>query len=206
MKASKASTSMREISEILDEVGDVQGGIAMSTISSAIKSILLSRKKYSRKNISHITLQRFTFTNMLYTQLFINYLSFKDAIKINFLMKQVQTHQTQAFVYTGMHLLGKDVSKWKESSKEKKITLNLLASLSGVKYYNMLDRATDAVQFLNFFKEAAHAVNFETVCESGRKMLEEYLAEMGIELLYTVRLCTPQTSIPRNCVLILVCY
>ena len=75
---------MREISEILDEVGNVQGGIAMSTISRAIKSILLSGKKYSRKKISHITLQRFTFANMLYTQLFINYLSLKDATEIEF--------------------------------------------------------------------------------------------------------------------------
>ena len=49
----------------------------------------------------------------------------------------------------------------------------------------MLDGATDTVQFLNFFEEAAHSVNFETVCDSGRKMLEECLAEMGIELLYT---------------------
>ena len=57
--------------------------------------------------------------------------------------------------------------------------------MSGVEYYNMLDGGTDAVQLMNFFEEAAHSVNFETVCESGRKMLEEYLAEMGIELLYT---------------------
>ena len=50
LKASKGSISMREISEILDEVRDVQDGIAMSTISRAIKSRLLSGKKYSRKN------------------------------------------------------------------------------------------------------------------------------------------------------------
>ena len=47
LKASKASISMREISEILDEVGDIQGGIAMSTISRAIKS----RQLYQAKNI-----------------------------------------------------------------------------------------------------------------------------------------------------------
>ena len=59
--------------------------------------------------------------------------------------------------------------------------------MSGVEYYNMLDGATDAVhdQFLNFFEEPAHSVNFETVWEGGRKMVEEYLAEMGIEFLYT---------------------
>ena len=40
-------------------------------------------------------------------------------------------------------------------------TLNLLVSLNGVEYYDMLDGATDTVQFLNFFEEAANAVNFE---------------------------------------------
>ena len=80
-------------------------------------------------------------------------------------------------------------------------TLNLLVSLNGVEYYNMLDGPTDTIQFLNFFEEAAHAVNFETARPTlkvgdiivmdnlsvhyyeGGEVLEEYLAEMGIELL-----------------------
>ena len=78
LKANKGSISMREISKILEEFGDVQGRIAMSTISRAIKSRLLSGKKYSRKKITHVALKRFhqrgfTFTNVLYTQLFVNY-------------------------------------------------------------------------------------------------------------------------------------
>ena len=65
-----------------------------------------------------------------------------------------------------MHLLqGKDVSK----------TLNLLVNLNGEGHYNMLDGATNTVQFLNFFEEAAYSVNFEAVCESGRKMREGML-------------------------------
>ena len=41
-------------------------------------------------------------------------------------------------------------------------TLNLLVSLNGAEYYNLIDGATDTMQFLNFFEEAANAVNFET--------------------------------------------
>ena len=67
----------------------------------------------------------------------------------------------------------------------------------------MLDGPTDTVHFLNLFEEAARAVNFETARAAlevgdiivmdnlsvhhyeGGEVLEEYLAEMGIELLYT---------------------
>ena len=49
LKVAKGSISKREINEILEEVGDIQGEIAMSTISRTIKSSLLSGKIYSRK-------------------------------------------------------------------------------------------------------------------------------------------------------------
>ena len=75
-------------------------------------------------------------------------------------------------------------------------------SLNGVEYYNLIDGASNTVQFLNFFEEAANAVNFETqrpalevgdiVMDNlgvhhygGEEALEEFLADMGIELLYT---------------------
>ena len=95
-----------------------------------------------------------------------------------------------------MHLLqGKDVSKWKKSSKEKKRkherkenpnkTLNLLVSLNGVEYYNMLDGAPILFSFRISLKKLRIQSIFEVVCESGRKMLEDYLPEMGIDFLYT---------------------
>ena len=45
---------MREISKILDEVGDVQGGIAMRTISRAIESRQLYQvKKFPEEDRAH---------------------------------------------------------------------------------------------------------------------------------------------------------
>lgn len=68
-------------------------------------------------------------------------------------------------------------------------TLNLIVSLNGAEYYNLIDGATNTVQFFNFFEEASNAVNFETrrlALEVGDiEVLEEFLADMGIELLYT---------------------
>ena len=82
-------------------------------------------------------------------------------------------------------------------------TFNLLVSLNGTEYNNLIDGATDTMQFLNFFKEAANAVNFETRTPAlevgdivvmdnlavrhykGGTILEEFFADMGIELLFT---------------------
>jgi hypothetical protein len=40
----------------------------------------------------------------------------------------------------------------------------MLVLINGVEYYNLIDGATDTVEFLNFFQEAAEATNMETLC------------------------------------------
>ena len=83
-------------------------------------------------------------------------------------------------------------------------TLNMLVSINGVEYYNLIDGATNTVEFLNFFQEAANATNMQTlrpVLEvgdtivmdnlamhhyDGGEILEDFLLESGIELIYTL--------------------
>ena len=77
----RGSTHLGEIYSILDEIGDVEN-ISVSSISRAIKSKLLSGKRYTRKKITHVAKERFTHDNMVYTQLFIDYLSSKDPTKV----------------------------------------------------------------------------------------------------------------------------
>ena len=50
-----------------------------------MQSEIKSGKKYSRKKISHIAPERLTYDNILYTQLFIDYLKSKDVRTIKFL-------------------------------------------------------------------------------------------------------------------------
>ena len=82
LRIAQGSISLNEIYDIMQEVG--ASNTSISTISRAIKSKLLSGEKYSRKKISHVARERFTATNLLYTQIFIDYLSSKDARKIKF--------------------------------------------------------------------------------------------------------------------------
>mgnify|MGYP002260040060 FL=1 len=81
-------------------------------------------------------------------------------------------------------------------------TLNMLVSLDGPEYYNLIDGATNTMQFLQFFEEAGNCVNLQAGrpclqvgdiivmdnlsvhhCEGG-EILEVWLEEMGIELIY----------------------
>jgi len=75
-------------------------------------------------------------------------------------------------------------------------TLDLLLSmaLNGAENYNIIDRPTNTVEFSwNFFEEAAHAANITTGFMDnlavhhyeGGEVLEEYLANMGVKLIFT---------------------
>ena len=82
-------------------------------------------------------------------------------------------------------------------------TLNMLVSLAGPCYYNIIRGATNTAHFLNFFEEANRAANIYTgrpclevgdivVMDNlsshhyeGGAILEEWFRTMGIELLYT---------------------
>jgi hypothetical protein len=79
----------------------------------------------------------------------------------------------------------------------------LIVSLNGPEYYDVIDGATNTLEFLDFFEKASNAVKLEKMRPAlqigdvlvmdnlsvhhyeGGEVLEEYLEEIGIELLYT---------------------
>ncbi|KAK2549102.1 hypothetical protein P5673_030471 [Acropora cervicornis] len=83
------------------------------------------------------------------------------------------------------------------------ITVNPLAELHGVEYMNTVRDASDTIEFLRFFGEAGSPANVETASPTlevgvivaidnctthhfaGREILQEWLNERNIELVYT---------------------
>ena len=202
LKTIRGSTSLRELYAVLADIGDVRD-ISLSALSRAIKSKLLSGKKYSRKKITHVAKERFTYENMVYTQLFINYLSSKDPAKIKFFDEAgIKTPDCGTRLY-GKSPVGERCIEVSRKVQSPNYTLNLLLSLNGAEYYNIIDGPTNTSEFWNFFEEAANAANITTgrpVLEvgdivvmdnlavhhyDGGDVLEEYLADMGIELIFT---------------------
>ena len=153
LKTGKGSIQLREIYSILEEVGDTES-ISLSSISRAVKSKLLSRKQ-----ITHIAAERFTPENMIYTQLFIDYLSSKDPSQIKFFdeagvkMPNVGT-RLYGNVPSGERCV--EVTRKMESPN---VTLNMLISVQRPEYFTLLDGATDTIRFWDFFGEACQAAD-----------------------------------------------
>ena len=150
LKKARGSTQLSEIYSILEEVGDVEN-ISISSISRAIKSKLLSGKKYTRKRITHVARERFTPENMAYTQLFINYLSSKDPKRIKFFDEAgVKTPDIGTRFY-GNAPSGERCVEVIRKAESPNATLNLLISVNGPEYFNIIDGATNTIHFWNFF-------------------------------------------------------
>ena len=214
LKTEKGSITLSEIYEILEEVKHENIDISLSTISRALKNKMLSGKAYSRKKITRVASQRFTATNMLYTQLFIDYLSSKDPWCLKFFDEagiKLPEVGTRLYGHAPVGERCVDIAKKCESPNN---TLNLLISLNGPEYYNIIPGPSNTAHFLNFFEEAENAVNFETrrpalqvgdivVMDNlsvhhydGGEILKERMAEWALS--YFILLYIPQTLILLN--------
>ena len=202
LKKTHGTIQLNELYSILQEFGDC-GEISLSAISRAVKCRLLSGKRYTRKRVTSVAFERFTDENMMYTQLFINYLSSKDPTRIKFFDEAgVKTPDVGTRLY-GNAPSGERCIEIVRRAETPNFTLNLLISVNGPEYYNILDGPTDTVRFWDFFWEASQAANEVTrrpalevgdivVMDNltvhhyeGGRILEEVFAEMGIELLFT---------------------
>lgn len=201
LKIEKPSMSLAEILTCLEEMNAGHVDVSMATVSRAIKQRLPSGH-YTRKKITKIASERFTATNIFYTQLFINYLATKDPRRLKFFDEagvKLPDVGTRLYGHSSVGTRCVEVTRKAESPNT---TLNMLVSLKGPEYYNLINGATNTLQFLTFFEEAGNCVNlqFGRPClqvgdiivmdnlsahhfEAG-EILEDWLGEMGIELLY----------------------
>lgn len=203
LKTTQGSISLNEIHSALEEIGNLQGDISTSSISRALKSRMESGKIYTRKKITHVASQRFGYGNLLYTQLFMDYLCSKDAKSLKFFDEAGIKYPNVGMRLYGHAPKGERCVEVVKKCESPNATINLIVSLNGPEYYNVIDGATNTYEFLDFFGKASSAVNLETMrpiieigdvlvmdnlsvhqYESGG-ILEEYLQEMGVELLYT---------------------
>ena len=198
MKIEKPSVSLAEIISCLEEMNGEE--VSMATVSRALKHRLPSGP-YTRKKITKIALERFTQTNIFYTQLFINYLATKNPRRLKFFDEvgvKLPDVGTRLYGHSSAGTRCVEVMKKAESPNA---TLNMLVSLDGPQYHSLIDGATNTMQFLQFFEEAGNCVNLQTgrpclqvgdnshgqfVRTSLRRwgILEVWLEEMGIELIY----------------------
>ena len=136
-------------------------------------------------------------------RLFIDYLKSKDVRTINIFDEagiKVPDFGTRLY---GHSPVGERCVEVIRKSESPNTILNMLVSYEGPQFYNLVDRATNTVEFLSFFQEAAGATFLQTLRPvldvgntivvdnlvvhhyEGGELLEDVLFENGIELVFT---------------------
>ena len=197
------SMSHEELLCELRKYGDIFGGTSKSTLSRAIHRRMLSSKEYTRKKITTLANERFTEVNMIYTQLFINYLNGKDPAKLLFFDEAGLKLPTACNRSHGYAEKGQRCIEIRRYHQDPSITINVLAGLDGVKYANIVNGPSATLDFLHFFGLAANAGDVQTGrpalelgdivvldnCPThhyeGERNLESFLNDIGVELVYT---------------------
>ena len=198
---SKGSTSLKEIKSELSNFGDC-GEVSLSTLSRHVRKNLPSGKDYSRKRLGKCAGERFTHENLVYTQLYLDYLSDKDPSSVKFFDEtgfQLPDSGHRVYGYSPVGEQCFDVRRYLSTAN---ITLNFLAGVDGLKYANIVQGASNSIEFLRFFSDASQTVDPNTlrpVLEVGDILvvdnfaahhgdaevaLQSFLNDVGMELLY----------------------
>lgn len=134
LKNRQGSTTRKGIFVILD-IGYCGVYTSISAISRGIKERMPSGQKYTRKKITHPAKERFTQLNMIYSQLFINYLSSKNLFQLKFFDK------------AGVKMPDVGTRRYGHSPRGSRC----IEVIQKCEYYNVIDGATNTLEFLNFF-------------------------------------------------------
>ena len=137
----------------LSNFGDC-GEVSTSTISRHVRNRLPSTKSYSRKRLGKCAAERFTHGNLVYTQWYLDYLSEKDPSAVKFFDEtgfQLPDSGHRAYGYSPVGEQCIDSRRYLSTANT---TLNFLAGIDGVKYANIIQGASNTIEFLRFFAEA----------------------------------------------------
>ena len=142
----------------LSNFGDC-GEVSTSTISRHVRNRLPSTKSYSRKRLGKCAAERFTHGNLVYTQLYLDYLSDKDPSAVKFFDEtgfQLPDSGHRAYGYSPVGEQCIDSRRYLSTANT---TLNFLAGIDGVKYANIIQGASNTIEFLRFFAEALNTID-----------------------------------------------
>lgn len=169
LKVRRGSITLKEICEEVDAIGDVEEGVSLSTISRSVKKLPSKLLYIPEKKVTHIARERFTRVNMIYTQLFLNYVNTKNPYTVKFFDEAGIKIPDIGTRYYGHSPIGERCIEVIRKSQSPNYTLNALTSLyDGVAYHNVLDGPRNTAQFLNFFDEVCQ----NTSPTTGRPLLE----------------------------------
>ena len=202
IKRQRPSTSYNEILNVLFDVGDLRTGSTSKTaVCNAVRNRLPSGK-FTYKKINKVAQERFSLQNMAYTQLFIDYLHDKDPYTVQYFDEcgvKLPGNGTRFYGHAPVGERAIEIIRYCETANT---TVNVLCSLFGVTYANIVDGPSNTTEFLRFFEEAYNSVHPTTgrPCleagntivmdncpfhhNDGEHVLREFLEDLNIELVF----------------------
>ena len=202
LKRNKPSISYSEIENILIEVGDLPlGSTSMTALSIAVRKRMPSGKAFTYKKITRVAQERFTIQNMAYTQLFIDYLHEKDPYTLKYFDEcsvKLPANGRRFYRHAPIGERAVEIERYCETSNT---TVNLMCSLTGVTYMNVIDGPSNT-GISAVFSEAYMSINpatgrpclevSDTIVmdncpihhNKGEQVLRDFLNDLNIELVY----------------------
>ena len=178
MVQASSSSSLKELRDNLAIHGDC-GKLSTSTLSRYITNKLPSGRNYSQKRLGKCASECFTPENIVYTQLYIDYLKDNDPSSVKFFDESGFQLPDAGHRNFGFSPVGEDCVEVRRYLFTANLTLNFLVGFDGVKYGNIIKRASNCVQFLRFFDEASRTVDPITqrpILEVGNIVVVDNLA------------------------------
>ena len=102
---------------------------------------------------------RFTHENLVYTQLYLDYLANKDPASAKFFDETGFQLPDAGHRNYGYSLVREPCIDARRYISTANITMNLLAGIDGLKYANIIQGVCNSVEFLRFFTEALQTVD-----------------------------------------------
>lgn len=132
--------------------------LSTSTLSRYITNKLPSGRNCSRKRLGKCVSERFTPENIVCTQLYIDYVKDKDPSSVMFFDESGFQLPDAGHRNFGFSPFGEDCVEVRRYLSTANLTLNFLVGFHEVKYGNIVEGASNSVQFLRFFDQASPTV------------------------------------------------
>ena len=168
---------------------------------SSIKKCVREDCRMTKKKISQVPTESLTQANIDYTDYFLYQVSHYNYTQLHFFDEASVIVTSGNRVY-GNAPIGEPAIEFQRYASNANYTLNLLHSIQGIDYFDILHGASNGMELLNFFNEALtiDRVDGSTILENGdlvvmdncgfhhghfvEPLLRDILGEYGVDLLF----------------------
>ena len=153
LKGQRPNITYSEILDCLHEFGDLpEEETSVTSICNAVQSIKLPSGQFTLKKTTVVAQERFTITNMAYTQLFIDYLHGEDPYTLKYFDEcGVKLPGNGMWNYSHAPI-GERAVEIRRYCQTANTTVNVMCGLTGITYMNTVNGPSNTLEFYVFLR------------------------------------------------------